>query len=294
VKRIGPEIVFSCASGARFIGELVEYMNVEQKVRPSEIRIRADAAHPTRVSEGMGPAKGLRWQERAKNALDFVGALALLLLTAPIILLAALAVKLTSRGPFIYSQTRTGKDGKPFTVFKIRTMTHNCENQTGAVWACPGDPRITLVGRWLRRTHIDELPQLWNILRGEMSLVGPRPERPEFVVQLEQVLPDYRRRLTLKPGLSGLAQMQLPPDTDLESVGRKLVYDLYYVDRGTLWLDIRIILCTVCKVLHFPLAVPRMLLKLPTLNHFEGANRVAADEKPVMARCETASVPSVS
>jgi lipopolysaccharide/colanic/teichoic acid biosynthesis glycosyltransferase len=284
--------LFSYASGARFIGELVEYMNVEQKVRPSEIRIRADAAHSTREVEGTGSANGLRWQERAKHALDYIGALVLLLLTAPIFLLAAIAVKLTSRGPVIYSQTRTGKDGKPFTVFKIRTMTHNCENNTGAVWASPGDPRITLVGRWLRRTHIDELPQLWNILRGEMSLVGPRPERPEFVVRLEQALPDYRKRLALKPGLSGLAQMQLPPDTDLESVGRKLVYDLYYVDRGTLWLDIRIILCTVCKVLHLPLAVPRMLLQLPSLNHEEGATRVAADEKAVLPADEMAVLPS--
>ena len=273
-------------------------MNVEQKARPTEIRIRADAAHSTRVVEGTGSAKVLRWRERAKFALDYVGALVLLLLTAPIFLLAAIAVKLTSRGPVIYSQTRTGKDGKPFTVFKIRTMTHNCESQTGAVWACPGDPRITLVGRLLRRTHIDELPQLWNILRGEMSLVGPRPERPEFVGSLEQAFPDYRRRLELKPGLSGLAQMQLPPDTDLESVGRKLVYDLYYVDRRTLWLDIRIILCTVCKVLHFPLAVPRMILQLPALNHVEGvaANEKAllADEKAAIPGRASVSVPSVS
>jgi lipopolysaccharide/colanic/teichoic acid biosynthesis glycosyltransferase len=270
-------------------------MNVEHQVRQAEIRIRTDAAHSTSAVEETGSANGVRWQEYAKSALDYVGALVLLLLTAPIFIFAAIAVKLTSRGPVIYCQTRTGKDGRPFTVFKIRTMTHDCERHTGAVWASPADSRITFVGRWLRRTHIDELPQFWNILRGEMSLVGPRPERPEFVVRLEQVFPDYRRRLVLKPGLSGLAQMQLPPDTDLESVGRKLIYDLYYVDRRTLWLDIRIILCTICKVLHIPLAVPRVLLQLPTLNQFELASQVVADEKAaVLPECAPVSVPSVS
>ena len=171
-------------------------------------------------------------------------------------------------------------------------MTHDCEIHTGAVWSSTGDPRITFVGRWLRRTHIDELPQLWNILRGEMSLVGPRPERPEFVVRLEQVFPDYRRRLAMKPGLSGLAQMQLPPDTDLESVGRKLDYDLYYVDRRSLWLDFRIILCTVCKVMAIPLSMPRMLLQLPTLKHLEGNGKFVANDKTVLATCASASVPS--
>ena len=289
-------------------------MNAYQDdVRPRELQTDGNAAQLFVLDETVNSDRQ-RWRDRANNTLDFVCALVLLILTAPIMLLAALAVKLTSRGPVIYCQTRTGKNGIPFTVFKIRTMTHDCESQTGAVWASPGDPRITWVGHWLRRTHIDELPQLWNVVCGEMSLVGPRPERPEFVVRLEQVFPDYRRRLALKPGLSGLAQMQLPPDTDLESVGRKLVYDLYYVDRRTLWLDIRIVLCTVCKVLHFPLAVPRMLLQLPTLNHVEGVSRVvacekvvlatlndlqvdsrvAADEKAVMASSATASVPSVS
>src|ERR1043166_4902563 len=169
---------------------------------------RTDAPHSVRMTENGGG-----WHNVAKSSLDFVCALLLLVLTSPIILVAAIAVKLTSRGPVFYSQTRTGKNGKPFTIFKIRTMTHNCESLTGARWACEGDPRITWIGNWLRRTHIDELPQLWNVLRGEMSLVGPRPERPEFVVGLEQAFPDYRKRLAVKPGLSGLAQIQLPADT---------------------------------------------------------------------------------
>jgi lipopolysaccharide/colanic/teichoic acid biosynthesis glycosyltransferase len=260
--------------------------------------IRTHAAHLVRdgSAETMASANAPPWRDRAKSALDFVCALVLLIVTAPIALVAAIAIKLTSRGPVIYCQTRTGKDGLPFTIFKLRTMTHDCESQTGACWSSPGDPRITWVGHWLRRTHIDELPQLWNVLRGEMSLVGPRPERPEFVVRLEQALPGYRNRLALKPGLSGLAQIQLPPDTDLESVRRKLVYDLYYVDRRTLWMDIRIILSTACKVVHIPAAVPQMLLQLPSGSQVEGAAAtvVVATAKPVESVSQVVPVPHVA
>jgi lipopolysaccharide/colanic/teichoic acid biosynthesis glycosyltransferase len=204
-------------------------------------------------------------------------ALTLLLLTLPLLALTALLVKLTSRGPVLYRQTRTGKGGQPYTIIKIRTMTHNCESKTGVRWATPGDPRITWVGRWLRRTHLDELPQLWNVLRGEMSLVGPRPERPEFVVHLQQVLPDYRKRLQVLPGVTGLAQIQLAADTDLGSVRRKLVYDLYYVDRRTLWLDLRIMLSTACKVLHLPFAVSRALLQIPSGSAVEDARYLSPE-----------------
>ena len=110
-------------------------------------------------------------------------------------------------------------------------MYHDCERLTGARWSTPGDNRVTWIGKILRATHIDELPQLFNILRGEMSLVGPRPERPEIVVGLELAIPCYRDRLQVRPGVTGLAQVQLPPDTDLESVRRKVAYDLYYIER---------------------------------------------------------------
>jgi lipopolysaccharide/colanic/teichoic acid biosynthesis glycosyltransferase len=220
--------------------------------------------------------------------------LVLFVLTAPLVALAAIAVKLTSRGPVFYCQTRTGLGGRPYTIYKVRTMAHNCESQTGVRWASSGDPRITWVGRWLRRTHIDELPQLLNILRGEMSLVGPRPERPEFVVRLEQVFPEYHRRLAVRPGLSGLAQIQLPPDSDLESVRRKLVYDLYYVDRRTLWLDIRIILSTICKVLSIPFVVPRTVLQMPSGDAVEGAGQVVTDNSAESPTFVPASFSSVS
>jgi lipopolysaccharide/colanic/teichoic acid biosynthesis glycosyltransferase len=188
------------------------------------------------------------WYLSCKIYVDFIFALALFVLTLPVMAVAALLVKLTSRGPAFYWQTRIGRNGKPFILYKLRTMRHDCESLTGAQWCKPGDPRITPLGRFLRKTHIDELPQLWNVLRGEMSLVGPRPERPEFIPQLEQVIPHYRDRLLVRPGVTGLAQVQLPPDTDMESVRRKLAYDLYYVRRLGLWLDLRILLCTVLYV----------------------------------------------
>jgi lipopolysaccharide/colanic/teichoic acid biosynthesis glycosyltransferase len=199
-----------------------------------------------------------------KAAVDGVAALLLLVLTAPLILSAMLLVKLTSRGPALYSQTRLGRHGLPFTIFKIRTMVHECESLTGARWSVPGDARVTPVGRWLRKTHIDELPQLWNVLCGAMSLVGPRPERPEFVPRLEQALPHYRARLLVRPGVTGLAQVQLPPDTDLGSVRTKLAYDLHYVRDIGFWLDVRISWATVLKMAGVPFRGIRWIFSFPS------------------------------
>jgi lipopolysaccharide/colanic/teichoic acid biosynthesis glycosyltransferase len=131
-------------------------------------------------------------------------------------------------------------------------MYHECERHSGARWSTPGDTRVTPVGRFLRASHIDELPQLWNILTGEMSLVGPRPERPEFVPTLEAAIPRYRERLRVRPGVTGLAQVQLPPDTDLGSVRCKLACDLVYIERLTFWLDFRILVGTFFYVTRLP------------------------------------------
>jgi len=171
-------------------------------------------------------------------------------------------VRATSPGPFVYTQTRLGLNRRRFTIYKIRSMTHNCEQLSGPCWSVGNDPRVTPVGRFLRRTHLDELPQLWNVLRGDMSLVGPRPERPEFVASLEQVLPRYSERLKVRPGVTGLAQMKLPPDTDLLSVRRKLVYDLHYVERSRLGLDLRILLGTALFLLGIPFTLSCRLLGL--------------------------------
>jgi lipopolysaccharide/colanic/teichoic acid biosynthesis glycosyltransferase len=204
--------------------------------------------------------------EAIKPWLDFALALAMLLISAPIILLSMALMRWTSRGPWIYSQKRLGLGGSIFIIYKIRTMYDESERHTGPTWCLPGDPRITPVGRVLRWTHIDELPQLLNVLRREMSLVGPRPERPEYLGQLERALPNYRERLTVRPGLTGLAQVQQRSDTDLQSVSRKLNYDLCYVERMTLWLDIRLLVGTVLKCLGVPFFWIGRILQLPDPN----------------------------
>jgi lipopolysaccharide/colanic/teichoic acid biosynthesis glycosyltransferase len=163
-----------------------------------------------------------------------------------------IAVRLTSRGPAIYTQRRVGLRGRPITIYKIRTMYQDCERETGAVWSTPGDPRVTLVGRFLRWSHLDELPQLVNILLGQMSLVGPRPERPEIISRIEKALPDYLKRLEVRPGLTGLAQVLQPPDTDLGSVQSKLELELQYLDQAGPWMDIRILLATPLHVVGYP------------------------------------------
>jgi lipopolysaccharide/colanic/teichoic acid biosynthesis glycosyltransferase len=206
---------------------------------------------------------------RWKRCSDCCLAGSLLVLTAPIILGAMVLVKLTSPGPALYSQTRLGLNRRRFTIYKIRSMTHNCEAQTGAQWAVRNDPRVTFVGKILRVTHIDELPQLWNVLRGDMSLVGPRPERPEIIQRVEPLVPGYAARLAVRPGVTGLAQVQLPPDTDIESVRRKVLYDAYYAGVASLWLDLRLMAATLVKMVGLPFGVSRVLLWLPSAPQVE-------------------------
>jgi lipopolysaccharide/colanic/teichoic acid biosynthesis glycosyltransferase len=224
----------------------------------------------------------------AQRAFDLVVGSALLLLALPVLGLAVLAVKLTSRGPAVYTQTRLGRFGRPFLIYKIRSMAHDCEKRSGVKWSSGrSDPRVTPVGRILRKTHIDELPQLFNILRAQMSLVGPRPERPEFVSTLEAALPRYRDRLAVRPGLTGLAQVQLPPDADIESVRRKLRYDLHYVAMGGLFTDVRLLVATAFHVAGLPFSVSRTLLSLPGELEVE-PERLASPVAPVRSADETA------
>ncbi len=158
-----------------------------------------------------------------KRVVDAVAALVLLVLTSPLLLLAMALVKLTSRGPSVYSQTRLGLHGQPFTIYKVRTMVHECESLTGVRWSTPGDARVTAIGHWLRLSHVDELPQLCNVLRGDMSLVGPRPERPEFVPHLEQAIARYRERLLMRPGVTGLCRCSCPPTPTWRACGPNLL-----------------------------------------------------------------------
>jgi lipopolysaccharide/colanic/teichoic acid biosynthesis glycosyltransferase len=223
-----------------------------------------------------------------KHAVEMVAACLLVPLVAPVTLLAALVVKLTSRGPAFYAQLRVGRNGRPFKLFKLRTMVHDCERESGPRWASANDPRVTPLGRFLRRTHLDEFPQLWNVLRGEMSLVGPRPERPEFVGQLEAAIPGYRQRLLVRPGVTGLAQVQLPPDTDLDSVRRKLTYDLFYVQTMSPWLDLRILTSTAFKVVGVPFPTLRALFGMPSAEAVQARYLLLAGKPALRPRWQSA------
>ena len=182
-----------------------------------------------------------KWYLPIKWIGEYLVALVLFLIAIPILIIAGVIIKTTSKGPVFYLQSRVGRGGKVFRVIKLRTMIDDAEVQTGAVWSTKDDPRITPIGRFLRDTHIDEFPQLINVLLGQMALVGPRPERPEFVAELEWKITGYTERSNVRPGITGLAQLKLPADTDLESVRRKQLFDLYYITHISAWLDLRIL-----------------------------------------------------
>lgn len=201
---------------------------------------------------------------RLRDCIDRAAGLFLFLLTLPLAAAGWVAVRLTSSGPGLYTQTRVGLNGRHFRIYKLRTMHHNCEATMGGVrWSTRGDPRVTPVGRVLRKLHVDELPQLWNVVVGDMSLVGPRPERPELVAPLSSQIQDYAERLTVPPGLTGLAQIQLPPDTDLDSVRAKLRHDRCYIARRSPWLDLRLLFGTGVYLLGFSYAGVRRIAFLP-------------------------------
>lgn len=184
-----------------------------------------------------------------RRAFDVTVSLLLLLLTLPISLMAALAIRLDSPGPIFYRQERVGLDGRVFTLMKFRSMRLDAEASGAPQWATKRDPRITRVGRFIRLTRIDEIPQVLNVLRGDMAFIGPRPERPAFVEQLAQVIPHYRDRACVKPGITGWAQINFPYGASVEDARGKLAYDLYYVRRRSLFLDLLILVATVRVVL---------------------------------------------
>lgn len=243
---------------------------------PLQSALRQRDASAAAASQDAAPLtvpRYLQW----KWVVDRLLAGLLLVPVLPIIGLLVLVVRTASRGPGVFRQTRVGKDGRLFTMYKLRSMRLDAEVQTGAVWSVDGDPRVTPLGRFLRRSHLDELPQLFNVLKGEMSLIGPRPERPEFVDVLAEQIPGYRGRLAVLPGVAGLAQVSLPPDTDLNSVRRKLVLDLAYVADASLWLDLRILAFTAW---HLVGAFDRWGLKLLKLERADLLARLPVD-RPV-------------
>jgi lipopolysaccharide/colanic/teichoic acid biosynthesis glycosyltransferase len=265
----------SAASHAPF-GDIVEF--AERETLPDAVwltRLELDA--PRVNLRCLSPREVL-----AKRIVDVVLASLMLVVLAPAMLLTALLVRLTSPGPEIFRQTRVGLNlrtqrdrrgsrggplcktverrrsesnrrrcrsyGRHFVLYKFRTMRIDAE-RLGAQFAVKGDPRVTPIGRFLRKTRLDELPQLWNVLKGEMSLVGPRPERPEFIEKLSDEIPDYLARLGLKPGLTGVAQIVNGYDNNLESFRRKVAFDLLYLQNCCLWNDVKILLRTIRVVL---------------------------------------------
>jgi sugar transferase (PEP-CTERM system associated) len=189
-----------------------------------------------------------RWLAATKRAMDFGLAAVGLVAMFPVMLFVGLCVRLSSPGPVLYHQRRVGQHGRVFVMHKFRSMEVNAETMSGAVWARPGDPRVTRVGRFLRRARLDELPQLWNVLRGDMSLVGPRPERPEFIADLTRLIPFYGQRHVVRPGLTGWAQVRYSYGLSAEDAMQKLQYDLYYIKNMSLPLDIFIMLASIKTV----------------------------------------------
>jgi lipopolysaccharide/colanic/teichoic acid biosynthesis glycosyltransferase len=184
-----------------------------------------------------------------KRATDISLSLLGIISLFPLGVIISLLILMESRKPIFYVQNRVGKGGKIFKMYKFRSMVNGAERQCGPVWAKENDPRITPIGRIIRKTRIDELPQLFNVLKGEMSMVGPRPERPEFVATLRQEIPEYTKRLKLKPGLTGLAQVNHRYDTCLDDVRKKLESDIEYMEKQNLSIDLKILTKTIGVVL---------------------------------------------
>ena len=180
-----------------------------------------------------------------KSVVDRVVTAALTIVALPLMVCIGVAIAVSDGWPVLYRQTRVGRHGRVFRLWKFRTMCRHAERETGAVWSTDGDPRVTALGRWLRCSHLDELPQFFNVLRGDMNLVGPRPERPEFVRELVVELPRYAQRLDVRPGITGLAQLRFGYDQSLADVKRKSVLDARYVRTASLRLDARILLFTI-------------------------------------------------
>ncbi len=248
------DIVFLCLPAevegeVKALMEVLSTFTVEVKIIPSIyefVTLRAEAEMfdglPMITLQG-SPLYG--WNVLLKRVVDVSGSLVALIVTSPMMLVVAMLIKLTSPGPILYRQVRGGLDGTCFTIFKFRTMRVNAEQDTGPVWTTADDPRRTALGSFLRRTSLDELPQFWNVLRGDMSIVGPRPERPEFIQQFRAQFPQYNLRHKMKAGITGWAQVNgLRGNTSWE---RRLTHDLYYIEHWSFWLDIKIMLLTLWK-----------------------------------------------
>lgn len=233
--------------------DVIEVPDVSVKIVPNFYQLisgmnQTNQIHGLPLIEVM-PDPMPTWEKFTKRTLDVVASLIILILLSPVMLIVAVLVKLTSKGPVIFAQNRVGLHGKEFMIYKFRTMVQDAEKSTGPVFAQKQDPRITPLGLILRKLRLDELPQLVNVLSGDMSLVGPRPERPYFVEQFKKEIPLYSRRLRVKPGITGWAQVKWKYDESFEDVVEKTKYDLFYVENISLRMDLKILLNTIVTVI---------------------------------------------
>ncbi|PZP18669.1 MAG: sugar transferase, partial [Sphingomonas hengshuiensis] len=212
-------------------------------------RVDLDSVNPSWLIFSDGFSSGRMLSSAFKRLFDIAASLMLLALTMPVMAMTAIAIKLESKGPVFYRQRRVGLYNVGFDIIKLRSMRQDAEAAGKAVWAEKDDPRITRVGRFIRKVRIDELPQAWSVLKGEMSFVGPRPERPQFVEDLEQKLPYYAERHMVKPGITGWAQINYPYGASIEDARQKLEYDLYYAKNYSPFLDLLILIQTIRVVL---------------------------------------------
>jgi exopolysaccharide biosynthesis polyprenyl glycosylphosphotransferase len=230
-----------------------ENKNVGLKVVPDLYEILSGQARTAQIYGfpliDVNPQLMPEWEKSLKRLLDVCIAFLILLLTLPLIIITAIVIKLDSKGPVFFKQIRCGINGKTFKVLKFRSMCHDAEKHTGPIWSHKGDTRVTKVGKVIRKIRLDELPQMLNILKGEMSLVGPRPERPYFVEKLAEEIPYYKRRLKVRPGVTGWAQVKHKYDESLEDVKAKLKYDLFYIENMSLKMDFKILFRTIFVVL---------------------------------------------
>ena len=227
----------------------VAVTNISSFLERETGRIDLGSVNPSWLIFSDGFASGRLVSSAIKRAFDVIASLLLLSLTLPIILVTAIAIRLESKGPAFYRQRRVGLFNEGFDIVKLRSMRQDAEVAGQAVWAEKDDPRVTRIGRFIRKVRIDELPQAWSVLKGEMSFVGPRPERPQFVEQLEQQLPFYAERHMVKPGITGWVQINYPYGASIEDARHKLEYDLYYAKNYSPFLDLLILLQTLRVVL---------------------------------------------
>ncbi len=211
-------------------------------------QVRKSSVYEVPLME-INPQLMTEWERKLKRLMDIVVSLIILILSLPITIITAIFIKLESPGPVIFKQERVGLNGKIFKIYKFRSMINDAEKKTGPVWAGKNDPRITKVGKFIRKVRIDEIPQMVNVLKGEMSLVGPRPERPYFVEKFAKEIPFYKRRLLVKPGITGWAQVKHKYDESIEDVKTKLKYDLFYIENMSIRMDLKILFRTVFTVL---------------------------------------------